>query len=80
MLVLVPSLAVPAVGGCGFVLLQPGSIVRALSIYGITLLVVLVTYWWLAPRILAEDPLACWSDHLAGRAGGDDTAEMTLRR
>ena len=77
MLGLVTPLAVPDVGGCGFVLLQPGSIVRALSIYGITLLVVLVTYWWLAPRILAEDPLACWSDDLAGRAGGDDTAEMT---
>ena len=80
MLVLVTSLAVPAVGGCGFVLLQPGSIVRALSIYGITLSVVLVTYWWLAPRILAVDPMACWSDDLAGRAGGDDTAEMTSVR
>tara|TARA_B100001123_G_scaffold289246_1_gene322328 strand:- start:1150 stop:1896 length:747 start_codon:yes stop_codon:yes gene_type:complete len=79
-LVLVTSLAVPAVGGLGLALLQPGSVVRAVSMYGITLLAVLVTYWWLAPRILAEDPMACWSDHLAGRADGGDTAEMSSVR
>jgi hypothetical protein len=75
--VLATSLAVPVVGGSGFVLLQPGSVVRALSLYGITLVLVIVTYSFLAARILAEDPAACWSGELASHDAADDDAEMT---
>ena len=71
--VLATSLAVPVVSCGGFVLLQPGSVVRGLSIFGITMFLVIVTYRWLAARILAEHPLACWSVDLAGDdAAGDD--------
>ncbi|MBB73523.1 MAG: hypothetical protein CMJ75_03300 [Planctomycetaceae bacterium] len=76
--VLATSLAVPAVAVCGFVLLQPGSAVRALSIYGLTLLLVIVTYAWLAARILAADPATCWPSERAGHVTVDDAAEMPV--
>ena len=58
--VLATSLAVPVLGGCGFVLMEPGSTWRALAVFGLSMLTVLVAYACLAGRIIAECPSQCW--------------------
>ena len=64
--VLATSLTVPAVGACGYVLIQPGSIARALSVFALTWLTVIVSYGRLAGRIIADHPSQCWGSSSTG--------------
>ena len=60
--VLVTSLAAPALVAGVYMLVQPGSILRAMLVLGLPVLMVIVSYAWLARWIIADHPSQCWGN------------------
>ncbi len=67
--VLVTSLAAPALVAGGYMLVQPGSILRAMLVLGLPVLMVIVSYAWLARRIIADHPSQCWGSPREAEVG-----------
>jgi len=67
--VLVTSLAAPALVASGYMLVQPGSILRAMLVLGLPVLLVIVSYTWLARRIIADHPSQCWGSPREAEVG-----------
>jgi hypothetical protein len=58
--VLATSLSVPLLFVGAWVLIEPGSVVRALVVMGTSVAAVAIGFVWLAPRIIAEDVATGW--------------------
>ena len=58
--VLITSLATPALASAGYILIQPGSVLRAMLVFGLMVVLVIVSYGFLARRIIADHPSQCW--------------------
>ncbi|MEC9007895.1 MAG: hypothetical protein VX877_01475 [Planctomycetota bacterium] len=58
--VLATSLSVPLLFAGAWVLVEPGSVVRALVVMGTSVALVAIGFVWLAPRIIAEDVATGW--------------------
>ncbi|MEE3364295.1 MAG: hypothetical protein VX304_01520 [Planctomycetota bacterium] len=58
--VLATSLSVPLLFAGAWVLVEPGSGVRALVVMGTSVALVAIGFVWLAPRIIAEDVATGW--------------------
>ena len=68
--VLATSLSVPLLFAGAWVLVEPGSVVRALVVMGTSVAMVIIGFVWLAPRIIAEDVSTGWGvepETFAGR-------------
>ena len=67
--VLITSLAAPALAAGGFMLVQPGGVLRAMLVLGLPVLLVIVSYAWLARRIIADHPSQCWGSPREAEVG-----------
>ena len=68
--VLITSLATPALAAAGYILIQPGSVLRAMLVFGLMVVLVIGSYGCLARRIIADHPSQCW-----GRPGKEEVGE-----
>jgi hypothetical protein len=68
--VLITSLATPALAAAGYMLIQPGSVLRAMLVFGLMVVLVIGSYGCLARRIIADHPSQCW-----GRPGKEEVGE-----